>query len=367
MTDYAEYRTSRHLGGLDGLRAGAIAAVIAHHAGVGGVVGRGVLGVSTFFAISGFLVTTILLREQEATGTISRRNFHVRRMLRIWPLYYAVLALYVALVAAMERGTAAGARFFENLPYFLTFTANWSVDRAGGGRIIFVFAWSLATQEQFYLLWPTVLRFARRAAPALLVLVLALEQAVHHAAMAGAIAGDALVARLFTRSVWSPICVGALLAFVLHAPRGFRAVRRVAGGPWGVPLGVALVIGGAASRAVPMALFYAAVAYLIAASVLATSAPIRRVLDARPLVHVGVVSYGIYLLHMLAVNAARRLVPGDAPLAVFAVAFPLSVVAATVSYAVFERRFLALKERFVVRAEPTAAVPAAVPSPAVRE
>lgn len=357
MGTYEAFRRSRHLGGLDGLRALAISAVMAHHIGLGGLVAKGVLGVTTFFAISGFLVTTILLREHESTGTISLRNFHTRRALRIWPLYFAMCAVYVALVAFVEKDQAVAARFHRNLPHFLTFTTNW-VDRVAG-RSVFIFSWSLATQEQFYLVWPSVLRFGKAGVVpvAVLTFLLLLDQAVSFAAGAGLVSWDALLVRAVARSVWTPICLGGLLAFALHSPRGFRIVNAVAGRPWSAPLGLLLVIVGAYATAVPRVVFELCVAYLIAAAVLGASAPVRRVLDAPPLVHVGVVSYGIYLMHMLAVNVARRIVPFDSKLAVFAIALPLSIALATLSHRYFESRFLGLREKLILR-------PQGPPSPA---
>lgn len=72
--------------------------------------------------ISGFLITTLLLREREKFGRISLRYFYIRRALRIWPLYYATAALYVAVVLIFERGTGRAASFFHYLPAFLTYT-----------------------------------------------------------------------------------------------------------------------------------------------------------------------------------------------------------------------------------------------------
>ena len=124
---------------LDGLLAVSIVAVVWHHAAGHrqGILGRGFLGVEHFFAISGFLITTLLLRERERTGTISLPSFYVRRTLRIFPLYYAVLALYVGLVALTAATTPAGAQFFANLPAFATYTSTGlSISTASGSSSI---------------------------------------------------------------------------------------------------------------------------------------------------------------------------------------------------------------------------------------
>jgi acetyl esterase/lipase len=73
------------------------------------------------------LITTILLRERSSTGAISAKRFYLRRVLRIFPAYYAILALYVVLLIVFERDSAEGDQFWRNLPYFLTYTSNWFV------------------------------------------------------------------------------------------------------------------------------------------------------------------------------------------------------------------------------------------------
>ena len=77
-----------------------------------------------FFAISGFLITSLLLRERTAVGGISLRKFYARRTLRIFPLYYATLLAYIVLVAATRRHSPKGIRFFHHLPAFATYTYN---------------------------------------------------------------------------------------------------------------------------------------------------------------------------------------------------------------------------------------------------
>src|SRR6185503_13092808 len=160
MSGYQAYRSTKFFGSLDGLRALSILAVIWHHCGwqkVPGewaLAGTGYLGVHLFFVISGFLITTLLLREKEDTGRISLRDFYIRRTLRIFPLYYTVIGLYVVTVFLFEKNPADAREFFGNLPFFLTYTSNWFVQLEG--RVIFYFAWSLAAEEQFYLVWPTV-------------------------------------------------------------------------------------------------------------------------------------------------------------------------------------------------------------------
>ena len=131
-TAHARFRGARYFGSLDGLRAISVLAVVWHHT-VGHdktlpyFFSNGDEGVTLFFAISGFLITTLLLRERDTAGSINLRAFYIRRALRIFPLYYAVVALYVVLTLLFERTTPAGREFFANLIFFLTYTSNWYV------------------------------------------------------------------------------------------------------------------------------------------------------------------------------------------------------------------------------------------------
>ena len=99
---------------------------------------------------------------RDKAGHISLRGFFARRALRIFPLYYTVLGLYAALVFLSEKDPVVRGDFFSNLPAFLTYTSNWFVPPAADKRVIFYFAWSLATEEQFYLVWPLVMALSRR-------------------------------------------------------------------------------------------------------------------------------------------------------------------------------------------------------------
>ncbi len=107
-----------------------------HHLELIPVLRMGSFGVDVFFGISGFLITTLLLRERAKKGKISLRDFYLRRSLRIWPLYYAVLGLYVFLVVFLQRGTGRDHVFFHFLPGYLTYTYTWFAGWATSGAII---------------------------------------------------------------------------------------------------------------------------------------------------------------------------------------------------------------------------------------
>uniref|UniRef100_UPI0025BF7B9B acyltransferase family protein n=1 Tax=Hydrogenophaga sp. TaxID=1904254 RepID=UPI0025BF7B9B len=143
MNEHERFLALRRFDSLDGLRALAVIAVVWQHTAGKAFSGTplatiGGEGVTLFFAISGFLITTLLLRERDRRGTIDLRAFYVRRTLRIFPIYYLTLLTYVVLVWTFERDSEAGQEFFSNLPYFFTYTSNWFVELKE--RTIFYFA-----------------------------------------------------------------------------------------------------------------------------------------------------------------------------------------------------------------------------------
>ncbi len=147
-----------YLPGLDGLRAYAVIAVIVYHAAFGFVRG-GFLGVEVFFVISGFLITSLLLLERERTGTTDLKAFWTRRARRLLPALFVLLALVVS--AALLFAQDALTRLGEDVAAALTYTSNWvmifrheSYFEAFARPPLLRHLWSLAIEEQFYVVWP---------------------------------------------------------------------------------------------------------------------------------------------------------------------------------------------------------------------
>jgi peptidoglycan/LPS O-acetylase OafA/YrhL len=136
----------RAIPSLDGLRAVSVTLVILSHIDPGHFGPLGLFGVRVFFVISGYLITGLLLREQETTGTIRLSRFYLRRTLRIFPAYYAMLAVAYAI------GTPA------HWSWLVSYTSNVGPPQP----FVVGHAWSLGVEEQFYLLWPAVLLAAGR-------------------------------------------------------------------------------------------------------------------------------------------------------------------------------------------------------------
>src|SRR5215212_2405919 len=156
-----------YITGLDGIRAVAVMAVLFYHANAPWALG-GFLGVETFFVLSGFLITSLLLAEWQSTSAIDLKHFWLRRARRLLPAVW--LLLLVLPVLAILFAQDALPRLQEDIPAALFYITNWvyivrevPYFEAFGRPPLLQQLWSLAVEEQFYLLWPLILLFLLRA------------------------------------------------------------------------------------------------------------------------------------------------------------------------------------------------------------
>lgn len=355
---WQRFQATTFFGGLNGLRAASVLAVIWYH--VSGVhdfnlLNHGNKGVSLFFGISGFLVTTLMLRERRRTGTVSLRGFYVRRTLRIFPLYYAVLALYCVLVALTFNGSPKAAEFWANLPAFLTYTSNWfvSADNAGQHGVTFYFAWSLATEEQFYLFWPPLLLLVLRwtgsklagAATALALVALQMLAAQHGGTFLATVAG----------SLAAPILFGAAFALLLDEKAVFVRLYPVLGHDAAAPASLVLLL--ALLQFDQTGVFTQfVIAFFVASVCVREDTVLHPALAWKPADYVGSISYGVYLMHMLAVNGVRRVVGHVEGVDIFVLTALVTIALAGLSFRYFEQPVLGIRRRWT-RAAPAAATP----------
>jgi peptidoglycan/LPS O-acetylase OafA/YrhL len=357
-SSYARFREVRFFGSLDGLRALSIIGVIWFHSWWSTpyyptlarlpVLRQGEWGVHIFFAISGFLITTLLLREQNRSGTISIRDFYIRRSLRIWPLYYATVAIYAVIILTFQRGSSRVHTFFHYLPGFLTYTYTWCIT-PNWPTGPFNLAWTLATEEQFYAFWPLVLRFFRGIwSSVVMIAVIALRLAAGYGWTNRILPPGSLPARIVL-SIAVPICLGVLLAQALDSERGFRWLYAVLGGKWAAPAALTLLAICLIPLHPPVLVASLATAALVGACVIREDNGLAPILRLRPIAYIGVLSYGMYLLNSLSIHLVL-LVLGklvvNHPLIIFPCAVGVAVAAASLSYRYFETPFLELKKRF---------------------
>lgn len=342
MDRHRSYLGATRFASLDGLRALSIVPVVWHHATprpLEGVLGRGPLGVDLFFAISGFLITTRLLAEREVSGTIALPAFYVRRSLRIFPLYYLVLGAFVLHAVFVREPGPSRDHFLASAPLYATYTSNWLVDWSVPHPIVFAFAWSLATEEQFYAFWPWLLRARSLVVPALAMTALVV---VDQGAERGWLALDGLPLRV-ARSFATPIGLGALLAMALRWRPGFRLFDALLGRRLSslVALGAVTL---AAVQGWPLLPTHVAMTALVGAVCLREDHALARPLAWTPVRHVGTVSYGMYLLNVPVVTAMRHVSTSTA--LVFLLGLAGSVAVATLAYRFVERPLLVLRDRF---------------------
>lgn len=326
--------------------------VVWHHATphlLPGVLGKGAVGVDLFFALSGFLITTLLLRELRDTGRVRLGAFYARRSLRIFPLYYAVLALYALRAVQTQASSEVARHFLHGLPLHATYTANWFLDYSVPHSVMFAFSWSLCVEEQFYLLWPGALALLRRRLPAaaLMMLAIAVDTLGEHAYLRTVLPDGSLGLRVLT-SFATPIGFGSLFALLLDAPSGFEIARRVLGRRWSAPLALALSVYWLTIPATPYLELSLTLAALVGAVAIRADNGLAWLLEWSPLRRVGALSYGLYLLHITALGLVRAFLPqyrGSA-LVVFALGLPLSLAFAYAAHRTVERPFLKLRARF---------------------
>ncbi len=373
---YDTWIATARFSSLDGLRCLAVVPVVWHHATpavLPGVLGRGPLGVDLFFVISGFLITTLLLREREARGAIDLASFYLRRSFRIFPLYYVVLGGFVAHALWLREAGPVRDHFLRSALSFATYTSNWFVDFDVPHPVVFSFAWSLATEEQFYVVWPCALVLggvwasrgsrgkpvARSAGvaigergrgallgPALfMTLLLAVDQAAERGAFDGVL-GQAPTALRMLRSISTPIALGALLALGFRSRRVFELLAFALARPFAALVALAALVG-VAVYAAPLFVAHLVMTALVGAAVLRPT----RLFEVGAVAHVGRVSYGVYLLHVPIVVATRRLLgpAAESTLLVFVVALLLAVAAATFTRRWIEEPFLRLRDRVEAR------------------
>ena len=336
-----------HWTGLDGIRGVGALAVVIFHAALGIAV-NGYAGVDVFFALSGFLITTLLLGEHARNGRVSLARFYARRVLRLYPALVATCALVLGLALVGGAVTTV----LPAIGSALLYVSNWWV-YSGGHAPMLEHTWTLAIEEHFYFAWPLLLmgflsrRWWARALAGGAVLVLVSLLLIPWPASIEGVRGSYLRG--------TPIVWGTLLAVLLRrAPRLFDSRRgtAVVSTAGGLSLAALLVI-----LTVPVTLpgrIMGGVTGLpglltlpvILAAVRAPTATTSRALAWTPLVWAGRRSYGIYLYHFPLLSLLLHHV-SLGPGAVRAIAgMVLTLLVAEISYRYLEMPFLRLKHRF---------------------
>ncbi len=330
----------------------------------------GAFGVPIFFLLSSFLIVELLLREREQTGSVHIQSFYVRRILRIWPLYFAA---FFGLAALGHYLPKVGPKTYSSWLAFLLFAGNWYIVRHGWIAGPIDPLWSIAVEEQFYIVVPLLARRGGRrilAIVSVVLLIVSYLTSVHYARLVYSRESGQWVNSWFQFQFFA---AGALLAIALHGrvPRWPSLLRLfalvAAAGCWlfavmgpGVKsydahTTVAGAIGGWLLVLLGSILFFLAV----------LGTPERYIPPW--LTYLGRISYGLYIFHSLmfylvfesgerwlqrgsvALHLPESIVPDLGAMLVLV----LSIASAGLSYRYFEKPFLKLKARFTfVRSRP---------------
>ncbi|MDQ3032483.1 MAG: acyltransferase [Myxococcota bacterium] len=374
MAEPAPSASRVHVPALDGIRGLAIAIVVAfhyltapHHHPLGHAVWTvaraGWLGVDLFFVLSGFLITGILISARAKPHYF--RDFYVRRTLRIFPLYYATLALVFGVLAFLPlMQTESFAALASRQGWLWGYGVN--VANAAAGELLFVsdrfeanHFWSLAAEEQFYILWPAIVWSVpprRLAIAGVVVTVLSFglkalltgdETSLMLLRSDGLVLGGAIAAAMSMPAWRSVVVRGAPIVLAMSASAlGLMFVIRgglhhddVIAGTWAPSL---VALGGGA--------------LVVVATQADAKSLLVRALTVRPLLELGKYSYGLYVIHWAFAPLFRRFVATDIAvvtgvalldvLLIAALKAAIALALAVASFHLFEKRFLVLKDRF---------------------
>lgn len=341
-------KSLHYMPALDGLRALSVAIVFAIHAFPQASFPGG-LGVDVFFVISGFLITRILLKELRMTGGIDLKAFYIKRALRLYPALLVVSLAFLAAFFVLRRGIP-----FEELAFTgiaVAYLSNIWMTVSGEYIGHLTHTWSLAMEEQFYIIWPALLLLlvkSRIPRPWVIMLVAALglaslvgwavigsDQSYNPLTKAGGLLGGCVTAFLVDRKPWQSedrrpwqnkkLAYAALAVFVVvFAAETLGLVTR----EFSLPV---------VSVTLPFLILHAAFGrgFLV------------RALSAKWLVHLGVISYGLYLWHYPVLSALHSF--GLNGVIGALIAATITYLAAAISYRLIEKPVLQFKERLTRR------------------
>ena len=334
------------------MRGIAILLVIAHNQGsafpslhLDRLFANGWLGVDLFFVLSGFLITGILVDTRQSPHYF--RNFYIRRCLRIWPLYYSLLVFMFVLVPWL-RPSEAHTVFDKSSPWWAypLFLQNFLVRNPTGAAGLLAVTWSLAIEEQFYLVWPWVVRYSSLAVVRRVAIVVVCISPLlrlylsHHdvnlytnvfcrldglmagALLAMAVRSEGFLPSTFVRRAWIALAVAAFFACALEAVN---------------------------ARWIVFSLSAAASAAFVYLAMFSRRPWFRAVMTNRFLVYTGIISYGLYLLHKIPFDLLKTPRLQQPPLWTLPVGLAACFVLAALSWNLLERPFLNLVKHRVDR------------------
>jgi peptidoglycan/LPS O-acetylase OafA/YrhL len=314
------------------------------------VLGSGAYGVDLFFALSAYLITSLLLREREATGRLDLRAFYLRRILRIWPLYLTFVAL-AAIVAVLSHTQHLAMKYVIGYTFL---AGNWIYVFHGMPASFATPLWTVSIEEQFYLTWPVACRkLSPRRIAALAIALLAVANLSR--VVLAAFGASVQVMEFNTISRLDPIALGTLLAlfeskmFKLDGPKRWALI---AGGLATWVAASAYSGSGMVGHTISqwrLVLTRPAIALASIVILLAALGSSQGFFKNKVVIYCGKISYGLYVIHEFGRFLASYFVHAHGPATIAAqdaIALSFTLVLAMISYRWLETPFLRLKDRY---------------------
>jgi peptidoglycan/LPS O-acetylase OafA/YrhL len=327
---------------------------------------NGNLGVNFFFVLSGFLITFLLIKEREFKGTIHVPNFYVRRILRIWPLFYLCVFIGFIIFPIIKKMSGGVPGEIAQPIYYIFFANNFDFMHSWPTKpdaTILSVLWSVAVEEQFYLTWPVILRFTPRRFYKFVFPGIILLSLVFRSFHTGLDDHDFGVRYFHTFSLIGDMALGGLLAYLCSSDNAFRRfisnMNR---------LQVAMIYLGAATvtlfkdelftiNAFTVVIERFTIAFFYGMIILEQSYTKRsffKMSNFKTISRLGIYTYGLYCLHLLgflAADVALTKAGQDKTSLTIAIigsvaALIISIIISLASYHFYEKWFLKLKDRF---------------------
>ncbi len=354
---FTKFQQTNYFTSLDGLRFLCILPVIFQHSinfdnDHPRILELGFLGVDFFFVISGFLIVTLILREKDSTNDISLKKFYMRRTLRIFPLYYGVILGYLVFYGFVSKNSELGQQFLSEIWVYLTYTANFF-------PVTFDVVWSLATEEQFYLIWPALEKYFKKWILPILFVLLLINQMINFPEGREWLQANwgVVVPNLSIMNVTcTPILLGVLIAHMLNNKTSFEILAfitayRVMPFIYLAVLVFFMVTAPVDISGITRLLIQITMALLLVSCVVRQDHFLEFFLSFKPVQYIGSISYGMYLFHIICLAVAFKVLDiyglgKEWP--VFFLGTTLTIIVAGLSFKFYEKPFLNLKKRFSV-------------------
>lgn len=311
-------------------------------------------GVQVFFALSAFLITELLSREKSITGSVNARAFYARRILRIWPLYFFALG-FGFLVSRLHSGWAIPVR---GLAAYLLFVGNWYTGRHGYLPAGIGHLWTITVEEQFYLVWPMLVRYTTKRNLAIFCCIgwvcsqgALISLCRHHAPITPLVWTNSLVQLQY-------FALGAGVSLFLNqsTPKIGRNLRGLMIMCSVLVLFTADFVFGPQNGEGPSSVAQTYPEFLlvgVTVTVLLVGFLGLSLHDGlRSFRYLGKISYGLYVFHLPCLMVVSwivfHLLKHDSPFAVLAIGLPVTIGIASISYRFFESPFLRVKDRLEI-------------------